>query len=83
MSVTLRNLLPTTTTTILFSLKEAGGDIPVKEIMDLMQADPAFDVLFSFFGLGKQDFSGTFSAFFHNFHEPIDDDHGTNLTWFL
>jgi len=25
----------------------------VKEIMDLMQGDPAFDVLFSFFGLGK------------------------------
>ena len=25
----------------------------MKEIMDLMQGDPAFDVLFSFFGLGK------------------------------
>ena len=25
----------------------------MKEIMDLMQGDPAFDVLFSFFGLGE------------------------------
>lgn len=32
-----------------------GGDIPVKEIMDLMQADPAFDVLFSCFGLDALD----------------------------
>ena len=36
-----------------FNLQGAGSDIPVKEIMDLMQGDPAFDVLFSFFGLGK------------------------------
>lgn len=43
-------------TMLLFKQKGAGGDIPVKEIMDLMQADPAFDVLFSFFGLGKCDF---------------------------
>ena len=35
----------------------------MKEIMDLMQADPAFDVLFSFFGLGKHNFvSSSFSG---------------------
>lgn len=35
----------------------------MKEIMDLMQADPAFDVLFSFFGLGKHNFlSSSFQA---------------------
>ncbi|KAL9969201.1 hypothetical protein ACROYT_G021390 [Oculina patagonica] len=38
-----------------FDLRGAEGDIPVKEIMDLMQADPAFDVLFSFFGLDALD----------------------------
>ena len=29
----------------------------MKEIMDLMQADPAFDVLFSCFGLGNLHFT--------------------------
>ena len=41
-----------------FGFQEAGGDIPVKEIMDLMQADPAFDVLFSLFGIGRFDSRG-------------------------
>lgn len=31
----------------------------MKEIMDLMQGDPAFDVLFSFFGLGELQFCYT------------------------
>lgn len=35
---------------------QGGNDIPVKEILDLMQADPAFDVLFSVFGLGECEF---------------------------
>jgi len=40
---------------LMASNQGAGGDIPVKEIMDLMQGDPAFDVLFSFFGLDALD----------------------------
>ena len=43
---------------MLVDFQEAGGDIPVKEIMDLMQADPAFDVLFSLFGIGRFDSRG-------------------------
>ena len=51
---------------LLNDLQEPGDDIPVKEIMDLMQADPAFDVLFSFFGLGKYNFFAHIHLFVHN-----------------
>lgn len=43
----------------------------MKEIMDLMQGDPAFDVLFSFFGLGELYLPVCYSFFFRNLQRPI------------